>query len=183
MISVNCSFHEKKDQNQSFPDFIYDDGFIADGFDFPVGKPDGNGYYNAQPFQENHHLGEDWNGKGGGNTDFGDTVYAIGNGYVSFASDAGTGWGNVVRIIHRLNNDTLPVIESLYAHCHEMKVNAGDFVKRGQAIGTIGNADGRYLAHLHFELRSQINMELGGGYSSDTQGFLNPTDFISANRP
>ena len=31
-------------------------------FDFPVGKPDAVGYYNAQEFTENDHLGEDWNG-------------------------------------------------------------------------------------------------------------------------
>lgn len=40
--------------------------YHTDGFDFPVGKPDADGYYNAQDFQENYHLGEDWNGNGGG---------------------------------------------------------------------------------------------------------------------
>ncbi|MBL4587064.1 MAG: hypothetical protein JKX84_08430, partial [Flavobacteriales bacterium] len=30
---------------------------ISDGFDFPVGPPDAKGYYNAQPFGKNEHLG------------------------------------------------------------------------------------------------------------------------------
>jgi hypothetical protein len=45
---------------------------ICDGFDYPVGKPNGKGYYNAQKFGENTHLGEDWNGVRGGNSDLGD---------------------------------------------------------------------------------------------------------------
>jgi len=47
-------------------------GYLADAFDYPVGKPDAKQYYNAQPFGKNYHLGDDWNGKGGGNTDLGD---------------------------------------------------------------------------------------------------------------
>ncbi len=31
--------------------------YIADGFDYPVGMPDGKGYYDAQPFTKNRHLG------------------------------------------------------------------------------------------------------------------------------
>ena len=42
--------------------------FLADGFDLPVGKPDGEGYYKARGYRPNGHLGEDWNGKGGGDT-------------------------------------------------------------------------------------------------------------------
>jgi hypothetical protein len=33
-------------------------------------------------------------------------------------------------------------------------------------------------AHLHFELRDEILMPLGGGYSTNTEGFLDPTKFI-----
>ena len=39
---------------------------LADGFDYPVGKPDGEGYYIFRGFSPNGHLGEDWNGNGGG---------------------------------------------------------------------------------------------------------------------
>jgi len=30
---------------------------VADGFELPVGAPDGAGYYDAQPFGTNTHLG------------------------------------------------------------------------------------------------------------------------------
>ncbi len=153
---------------------------IANAFDYPVGKPDGKGYYNAQKFGINKHLGDDWNANTGGNSDLGDPIYAIGNGKVIKAKDEGGGWGNVIIIRHRLPNET--EVESLYAHCERMDVRKGDLVERGQQIGTIGNADGAYLAHLHFELRTQIGMETGPGYSGDTSGYIDPTKFIEEHR-
>src|SRR5437588_2545816 len=39
---------------------------LADGFDLPVGKPDGRGYYKARGMRSHGHLGEDWDGVGGG---------------------------------------------------------------------------------------------------------------------
>ena len=56
---------------------------IANGFDFPVGKPDAKGYYNAQPFGKNTHLGDDWNGLRGGDSDLGDPIYNIAHGKVA----------------------------------------------------------------------------------------------------
>src|SRR5262245_5899247 len=73
----------------------------ADGFDFPVGPPDARGYYDAQPFGQDQHLGSDWNGVRGGDTDLGDPVYAVADGVVSSAAHEGEGWGNVVRVVHR----------------------------------------------------------------------------------
>ena len=157
--------------------------YVSDGFDFPVGKPDANGYYNAQPFMKNTHLGDDWNGRGGGNTDLGDPVYAIGNGYVSEAADLGGGWGNVVRIVHKNTSGKWRCVESLYAHFDKIKVKKGDFVLRGTTIGTIGNNKAMYWAHLHLELRHSPDLPLGGGYSSDTTGYLDPTHFIRQHRP
>ncbi len=153
---------------------------IADLFDFPVGKPNAKGYYNAQPFQENEHLGDDWNAVTGGNSDLGDTIFAIANGRVTFAEDVFGGWGNIVRVIHTLPNQKQ--VESLYAHCDTILVRKNDIVNRGQAIATIGTAHGSYLAHLHFEIRDSINMEIGGGYSTDTSGYIDPTAFIRAHQ-
>ena len=81
--------------------------YIAYDFDYPVGKPNGEGYYNAQKFRKNNHLGDDRNGKGRGNTDLGDPFYAIASGYVCFAEDIGGGWGNVIRIVHKHKKITI----------------------------------------------------------------------------
>jgi murein DD-endopeptidase MepM/ murein hydrolase activator NlpD len=156
--------------------------FVSNGFDFPVGPPHARGYYNAQGFGKNNHLGDDRNGTGDGNSDLGDPIYSIGNGYVASTIDHVPGWGNVIRIIHFMKDENR-FVESLYAHCDKMEVNAGDRVERGQRIGTIGNADGAYWAHLHLEVRDEIEMDLGGGYSAETEGFLDPTAFIESNRP
>lgn len=153
--------------------------YIADGFDFPVGKPNASGYYNAQKFQENNHLGDDWNGVGGGNTDLGDPIYAIANGYVTEAKNYGGGWGNIIRIVHFYDNK---LYESLYAHCDTILIEQDQFIKKGTLIGKIGDCNGAYLAHLHFEIRDSINLGIGGGYSTDTTGYLDPTEFIKNNR-
>lgn len=156
--------------------------FQADGFDFPVGKPDAKTYYNAQEFGENRHLGEDWNAVTGGNSDLGHPIYAIAHAYVYSAREEGPGWGKVVRLIHYHPQLNPPYIESLYAHCDSMWVAKGDAVKRGDQIATIGNADGAYLAHLHLELRDSLEMPIGGGYGSQTAGYIIPTAFIKAHR-
>lgn len=157
--------------------------YYSNGFDYPVGKPEAKGYYNAQPFGKNNHLGDDWNGRGGGNTDLGDPVYAIANGYVTQAINFYGGWGRVMRIAHAIpKDDSLIMVESLYAHMDTMSMRKGDWVMKGTQVGTIGNANGIYLAHLHLEIRDGVGYDLGGGYSSITKGYLDPTRFIKENR-
>ena len=75
---------------------------LCDGFDFPVGKPDGNGYYRSRGLRVKspRHMGEDWNGNSGGNSDLGDPVYSVGHGVVTYAADARGAWGKVVIVRH-----------------------------------------------------------------------------------
>ena len=158
----------------------------GDGFDYPVGPPDAKIYFKARGFlpKDLEHLGEDWNGPGGGNTDFGDFVYAVSDGVVIFSKFVGPGWGNVIRILHNYGTADAPkYIESLYAHVSSSWVRPGYVMKRGEVIGTIGNADGKYHAHLHFETRKKPGKEIGCGYDGDTLGFVDPTAFIEAHRP
>lgn len=158
--------------------------FASDGFDFPVGKPNAKGYFKALNFGQRLHLGEDWNGNGGGNTDLGDPVYSAANGLVVYADDICCGWGNTVRVVHYMpHHSKYKYVETIYSHLHNIYVETGDLVQRGKQIGSIGNAKGRYSAHLHFEMRDFVNMSIGPGYSEDKFGYLNPTEFIEQNRP
>jgi murein DD-endopeptidase MepM/ murein hydrolase activator NlpD len=155
----------------------------ATHFDFPVGPPNAHGYYDAQGFGENFHLGEDWNGVGGGDSDLGDPVHAIADGQVTFAGDGGKGWGNVVRVVHHVReNGRSSFVESVYAHLDTMGVEVGEFVARGQQVGTIGDAGGEYIPHLHFEIRRRPDLPMGPGYSPDHSQYLDPTAFIDAHR-
>ena len=119
---------------------------VADGFDFPVGAPDGQGYVDAQPFGGLvSHLGADLNAVTGGNTDYGDPVTAVAHGRVVDVTEHGGGWGLVVRVVHR-TNEAAACVESLYAHLADSAVVVGESVARGDRIGRIGDAGGVYAA-------------------------------------
>src|SRR5688500_6830594 len=68
---------------------------LADGFDFPIGKPNAEGYYKARGLRLRapQHFGEDWNGREGGDSDLGKPVYALADGIVTFAHNVHSGWG------------------------------------------------------------------------------------------
>jgi murein DD-endopeptidase MepM/ murein hydrolase activator NlpD len=159
--------------------------FSADSFAYPVGevdyiteKRDGDAWYNAQDFGENRHLGEDWNKTTGGNTDCGEPVFATADGRIILAADAGPGWGNVVIISHTAPDGT--EVQSLYGHL-EALVRTEGRVRRRELIGTVGSAGGRYLCHLHFEMRwpeCPFWNEVGGGYSEARHGWIDPSEFI-----
>ena len=157
---------------------------IADGFDFPVGKPDAENYYKARGFRPGGHVGEDWDGTGGGDTDLRDPIYSIGDGIVVFARDVRRGWGNVIIVRHAYREGGMvKYIDALYGHLHTMTVGRGQKVARGQLIGTMGNAHGQYDAHLHFEIRK--NLEIGMSRSKFQKSFSNyydPTQFINSHR-
>jgi len=161
---------------------------IADGFDFPVGKPDAGGYYKARGMRLRPpvHFGEDWNGRGGGNTDLGDPVYSIANGVVVWAYDVRAGWGNVVIIRHAYRDPSTGKVrycDSLYGHLDEMEVKVGEEVKRGEKIGTIGNNRGMYAAHLHFEIRHNLNIGMHRNRAPrDLNHWADPTTFIKRYR-
>ena len=155
----------------------------ATHFDFPLGNENGAMAYNAQHFTENHHLGDDLNGIGGENSDLGDPIYAIADGRVLLARDGGPGWGNIVILLHAyLENGERKYVQSYYGHVQEMLVHPGEIVKRGQQIATVGTANGRYFAHLHFEMREFLTPFIGAGYRADTRGWLDPTKFIEQHR-
>ncbi len=175
---------------------------VSTGFDYPVGDRDvtqlndGDGWYNAQDFGTNNHLGEDWNNESGGNSDCGSAVYAIANGQVVASADYGGNWGNVIIVRHTLPSGNK--VESLYGHLNRRDVTNGNNIRKGQQIGTIGDgyaADGcsgnspdsrtGYWAHVHLEIRypnSRSWGQSGPGYSTDSTGWTDPSNFITSNR-
>lgn len=183
------SSEAQTNQNQSAPTTTAPK-IIADKFAYPIGKTEQitqakdkkDDWYNAQDFAQNTHLGEDWNKNSGGNTDCGEPVFAAANGTIVYAENAGTGWGNVVIIEHNLPDGKR--IQTLYGHLRKILKSSGE-VKMREQIGEVGNADGKYLCHLHFELRAEdcpLWNQAGAGYSPENKGWLDPSDFIDLRR-
>jgi hypothetical protein len=150
-------------------------------FDFPMGSEHAALTYNAQPFLISRHLGDDLNGIGGQDSDLGDPVYAVADGHVAYAGWASAGWGNVVAVVHRAADDGR-VIQSFYGHLKSMRIPVGQLVRRGEVIGTVGKGDGRYLAHLHFEMRDYPSLAAGAGYADLAQGRLSGEKFLIDHR-
>jgi hypothetical protein len=158
---------------------------LADGFDFPVGKPDSKGYHKARGFFPNGHLGEDWNGNGGGDSDEGDPIYAIARGEVVLSENVHVGWGNViiVRHIYREVTGKVEMIDSLYGHLLERKLRVGQIVERGELVGTMGSNFGMYPVHLHLEVRKNLAIGMNRSkFARDYSNYHSPTAFINAHR-
>lgn len=173
---------------------------ISDGFDYPVGPRGANvdvfkthkvdtilvddDYFKNLGYW---HPGEDWNGKGGGDTDLGDPIYAISNGKVIDFGHYST-WGNIVLIEHALPDNSR--VWSQYAHLDKIMVGSkGQNVDRGTQIGTMGKGDkNRYLAHLHFEIRKN-KLPIGNwspmvkDKNAVLANYYSPMDFIKSHRP
>lgn len=77
----------------------------------------------------------------------GTPVRAAAYGLVIYAGDGMRGYGNAVVLDHGEE------ITTLYGHLHEIQVQSGDAVAKGQRIGTVGSTGNATTTHLHFELR------------------------------
>lgn len=157
---------------------------LADGFDYPVGKPDGVGYYKSRGLRLNvpRHMGEDWNGNGGGNSDLGDPVYTVGHGLVTYAADARGRWGKVVIVRHAFREPKTGKVlccQTLYGHLDRIDVKLGQIVRRGDQVGTIGSNRGMYPAHLHTELHFNVLVNCGQqGIPKTARNYGHLTRFI-----
>lgn len=157
---------------------------LATSFQPPMGGEQGALSYNAQPFRTARHLGDDLNGIGGWNSDFGDPVFAAGAGRVIYSGVPASGWGNMIILAHRVPEPDgahgWRVYQTAYAHLETRLVREGDPVRRGMKIGTVGTADGRYLAHLHFEVRRSRSVYPGAGYADAPLDRVSPDAFMRA---
>ena len=87
----------------------------------------------------------------------GTPVYATADGTVTYAGrvplSVSISWwrfGNVVVIDH---NDRFLTI---YAHCDTVRTRAGERVRQGQTVATVGSTGWSTNAHLHYEVRSDL---------------------------
>ena len=169
---------------------------VADSFQFPIGRP---GYTVYEHFKRDttflsafyHKLtgawapGEDWNLKTGGDSDLGEPVYAIANGRVVTSDDFPI-WGHIVLIEHQLPNEER--VWSQYAYLDERQVERGEWVKRGDQIGTIGKGEKkRSYAHLHIEIRRR-ELPANNWFPMVAErdqvivNYINPTAFINSHQ-
>ena len=75
----------------------------------------------------------------------GKDVIAVASGVVTFAGER-HGYGNLVEINHGNGYETR------YAHGHEILVNVGDIVKKGQVVALSGSTGRSTGPHVHFEV-------------------------------
>ncbi len=88
------------------------------------------------------HSGVDWASAPG------TPIIATADGVVIRAMEnTNQGYGKHVRLHHGLG------YTSLYAHCRELAVSEGDFVKRGQVVGYLGRTGRATGNHVHYEVQ------------------------------
>lgn len=127
---------------------------------------DGGCYSGSEPSCGSYHPGEDWNGRGGGDSDMGQPVYAVGRGLVFWKGWA-NGFGNAVMTIHKLPDGEIVV--SFYTHLQSYTdLSLLSEVSHSTIIGYVGKTD-TVAAHLHWEIRreSMFNVEANGAGSDD----------------
>ena len=178
---------------------------VADGYDSPIGTAEQRagdriwpqGWLDASPFgrlyfvgtpSEAYHTGADLN-FGSPYEDKGMPTYSVANGMVIFAGPLKI-WGNVIIIRHDpLYVPSGQVLYSRYAHVQDILVKVGDRVKRGQEVAEIGDAFGRFVPHLHYDLSPTTIFERSPGDWPGTNqarllaNYIDPLLFIRGNRP
>lgn len=159
---------------------------VSHRFDPPMGTENSGLVYNAQKYREMNekrggpHSGDDLNGIGGMDSDLGDPVFSPADGLVLFVGEPSPGWGNTVVVAHKAADGR--ILHSMMAHLDRIDVPLGALVPRGGKIGTVGTSNGYYPAHLHFEMRSSREVDIGGGYGEAALNRLDPTATVASLR-
>jgi murein DD-endopeptidase MepM/ murein hydrolase activator NlpD len=177
---------------------------VADRFSFPVGDvansptvsryqaPGGHIYlgwavppaasFLSPAYGAQLQPGEDWGGRGGGNTGVGQPVYAAAAGTILAAGYYGPTWGNIVLIRHTLPGGQ--VVLTQYAYMADVVKTAGT-VQWRDVIGHIGM--GPHGAVLHFEVRQDSMLDFPPDYWPSSDGkddtwvrthYYGPTSFV-----
>lgn len=180
--------------------------YLADGYDAPVGSREqrrsddiwpgewfdatgfGVRYFKGTP-REAFHTGADLNlNRPYWDADANAPVFAVASGIVTFANRI-PDWGNIIVIRHDPLLSTGKVMFSRYIHVENMRVEAGERVQRGQQIANVGNGEGAFPYHLHFDLSPTDVLENRPYHWPQLDldelhtHYVDPREFIVENRP
>jgi len=97
----------------------------------------------------------------------GTPIYATADGVISDAGWNSGGYGNLVKIDHGRG------IETRYGHLSKVGVLAGQRIKRGDVIGSMGSTGRSTGSHLHYEVRIE-------GRAVNPIPFMKSTDYLVA---
>ncbi len=158
---------------------------LANGFDFPVGKPDSKGYHKARGFWPNGHSARTGTATTGGTRIWAIPSMRLAGVWWCYSEDVKLGWGNcvIVRHIFREPSGKIEMVDSLYGHLLDRKVKVGERIERGQLVGRMGNNKGMYPAHLHLEIRKNLAIGMNRSkFARDYSNYYSPTAFIQGHR-
>lgn len=183
-----------------------DNRYLADGYDAPIGTAEERAsdevwpghwidvtgyavrYFRGTP-SEAYHTGADLNlNQPYFDADRDAPVYAAASGVVTFSNRL-PGWGWIIVIRHDPLISDGQVMYGRYAHVNNARVQAGDRVVRGQQIANVGNADGNFAYHLHFDLSPNTTLERTPGdwpklnLNRVLANYVDPREFIEKHRP
>lgn len=120
--------------------------------------------YNGVPLKG--HIGIDFA------LDPGSTLYAVDNGRVMEISHEANGFGRYLKIEHRWG-------ESFFANIGSVSVEAGQKVKRNDAVAVSGGKGNSRRPHLHFAIRiAPFNRYDGWGGFTDPLPYMNPSNIL-----
>src|SRR3989338_383710 len=139
----------------------------------PYGDPYSHQYHmqlNEELSTPKYHMGEDWNGKCGANTDEDAPLLAIAGGQVMFLDDSPNGvvdgQGKRLYIRHSFPYAPAPndvtTFDSVFLHlkCMEPGIFEGSTVTKGQTVARLGKT-GTIFAHLHWEAQLDLTLQKG----------------------
>ncbi|MEP7288233.1 MAG: peptidoglycan DD-metalloendopeptidase family protein [Chloroflexota bacterium] len=180
--------------------------YLADGFDAPIGIAtdrrsstvwpgqwiDATGYairYRIGTPQEAYHTGADLNLNAPYfDADAHSPVYAAASGIVTYVGRV-MGWGNLIIVRHDPLIADGQVVYARYAHVESIRVALGQRVTRGEQIANVGNADGVYPYHLHFDISPTKILDSQPGHwplldlTNLLTNYADPRLFIAQHRP
>lgn len=138
-------------------------------------------WYDAQPFGSKtdygYHEGADINLKTGGDTDLGQSLFAIADGVVTSVHKH-TNSGNFGFHVHIRHEGPWGTVWCHYAHCSEIKVVEGQTVKEGELVALVGKS-GTVYSHCHWAIKlASTGIEGIAKNLDDLKKWTNPISFV-----